>query len=52
MQPYGGDFPILSIQDLVKAQFLLLDHLKIKKVGILNNYVFAFRHFFGCDSQF
>jgi len=31
-RPYGGDFPIVSIQDLVKTHFILMDHLKIEKV--------------------
>ena len=30
--PYGTKFPILSIFDMVRAQFVLLDHLGIKKV--------------------
>ena len=33
LQPYGGDFPIISVKDLVDAQFLLLDHLGIKSVS-------------------
>ncbi|XP_065068606.1 uncharacterized protein LOC135693943 [Rhopilema esculentum] len=30
--PYGGDFPIISVKDLVDAQFLLIDHLGIKSL--------------------
>eukprot|EP00794_Sanderia_malayensis_P015821 gene15821-17416_t len=31
-KPYGGDFPIISIEDIVRAQFILLDHMQIEKV--------------------
>ncbi|KAI0082399.1 homoserine acetyltransferase [Panus rudis PR-1116 ss-1] len=31
-QPYGTRFPILSIFDMVRAQFCLLDHLGIKEI--------------------
>ena len=30
--PYGPDFPILTVADMVRAQFLLLDHLGIDKL--------------------
>jgi len=32
MEPYGHDFPVVSIGDMVRAQKALLDHLGIKKV--------------------
>ena len=32
MEPYGHDFPVVTIGDMVKAQKALLDHLGIKKV--------------------
>jgi len=31
-EPYGTTFPLLSIKDMVNAQFLLLDHLGVEKV--------------------
>ncbi|XP_041481486.1 serine O-succinyltransferase-like [Lytechinus variegatus] len=31
-QPYGTTFPIISVEDMVKVQYLLLDHLGIEKV--------------------
>ncbi len=31
-KPYGGDFPLLTIQDMVRAQAHLLDHLGIERV--------------------
>ncbi|KAK2190705.1 hypothetical protein NP493_73g03004 [Ridgeia piscesae] len=30
--PYGSSFPMISIEDMVRAHFLLLDHLGIDKV--------------------
>jgi homoserine O-acetyltransferase len=32
IQPYGMDFPFVTIGDMVKAQKLLMDHLGIKKI--------------------
>ena len=32
MEPYGHDFPVVTIGDMVRAQKALLDHLGIKKV--------------------
>ena len=32
VEPYGHDFPVVTIGDMVKAQKALLDHLGIKKV--------------------
>lgn len=29
---YGSTFPIITLYDMVKAQFILLDHLGIEKV--------------------
>lgn len=29
---YGGDFPVVSIRDMVRAQAMLVDHLGIKKL--------------------
>ncbi|XP_014675202.1 PREDICTED: probable serine-O-acetyltransferase cys2, partial [Priapulus caudatus] len=31
-KPYGTTFPIMCLEDLVKAQFVLLDHLGIEKL--------------------
>ena len=31
-QTYGSSFPLISVFDIVKSQFMLLDHLGIKKV--------------------
>eukprot|EP00049_Salpingoeca_infusionum_P015530 m.303234 g.303234 ORF g.303234 m.303234 type:complete len:342 (-) comp15892_c1_seq6:4063-5088(-) len=31
-KPYGLHFPMVTVQDMVRAQFLLLDHLGIEKV--------------------
>ncbi len=31
-EPYGLDFPVITIGDMVKAQAMLLDHLKIDKI--------------------
>ncbi|KAF6025437.1 hypothetical protein EB796_016244 [Bugula neritina] len=31
-EPYGTTFPLLSVKDMVNAQFLLLDHLGVEKV--------------------
>jgi homoserine O-acetyltransferase/O-succinyltransferase len=31
-KPYGSDFPIISIKDMVDAQARLLDHLEIRKL--------------------
>lgn len=31
-EPYGTTFPLLSVFDMVNAQFLLLDHLGIDKL--------------------
>lgn len=31
-EPYGPDFPILTVGDMVRAQFLLLDHLGIDRL--------------------
>ena len=31
-KPYGTTFPVLSVFDMVNAQFLLLDHLGIDKL--------------------
>jgi len=31
-KPYGSDFPMFTVQDQVRAQFLLLDHLNIDKL--------------------
>ena len=31
-QPYGLDFPVITIKDIVRAQESLLDHLNIKKL--------------------
>jgi homoserine O-acetyltransferase len=31
-KPYGPDFPILSVEDMVRAQALLLDHLGIPRL--------------------
>jgi len=32
VEPYGRDFPVVTIGDMVEAQKALLDHLEIKKV--------------------
>jgi len=32
VEPYGLDFPVVTIGDMVKAQKALLDHLEIKKI--------------------
>lgn len=31
-RPYGGDFPVVSIPDMVRPQALLLDHLGIRRL--------------------
>jgi homoserine O-acetyltransferase len=31
-EPYGADFPVITIGDMVKAQKALIDHLGIKKI--------------------
>jgi len=31
-RPYGSDFPILTVGDMVRAQLLLLDHLGIERL--------------------
>ena len=31
-RPYGGDFPVVSIHDMVRAQARLLDHLGIERL--------------------
>jgi hypothetical protein len=31
-KPYGSSFPILSVEDFVRAQFQLIKHLGIEKV--------------------
>ncbi len=31
-EPFGLDFPVITIGDMVKAQAMLLDHLKIDKI--------------------
>ena len=31
-RPYGGDFPVVSIRDMVRAQAMLLDHLGIDRL--------------------
>jgi homoserine O-acetyltransferase len=31
-RPYGGEFPVLSIADMVRAQAVLLDHLKVQRL--------------------
>ncbi len=31
-EPYGLDFPVITIGDMVRAQAMLLDHLKIDKI--------------------
>ena len=31
-EPYGLNFPVITISDMVKSQVLLLDHLEIPKV--------------------
>jgi homoserine O-acetyltransferase len=31
-RPYGGDFPVVSINDMVRAQAALLDHLGVERV--------------------
>ena len=31
-QPYGLDFPVITIKDIVRAKSLFLDHLGIKKL--------------------
>ncbi|ABF43498.1 homoserine O-acetyltransferase [Candidatus Koribacter versatilis Ellin345] len=33
-QPYGADFPLVTISDIVRAQAKLLDHLGIKKLKL------------------
>ena len=30
--PYGTTFPLVSVLDMINAQFLLLDHLGIEKL--------------------
>jgi len=32
LQPYATTFPVISVDDMVNAQFLLMDHLGINKV--------------------
>ena len=32
-KPYGSSFPMLSVEDFVRAQFELIAHLGIEKVG-------------------
>ena len=33
-QPYDSSFPLVSVEDMVQSQFLLLDHLGINKVHV------------------
>lgn len=35
-QPYATTFPLLTVHDMIKIQFKLLDHLKIKNVNLIN----------------
>ena len=32
-KPYGTTFPIITVDDIVHSQFLVLDHLGIDKVS-------------------
>ncbi len=43
---YGSTFPILTLYDMVKAQFLLLDYLGINKVDHLINLAFDYSSYF------
>ena len=32
LQPYGTTFPLVTVDDMVRSQFLVLDHLGIQRV--------------------
>jgi hypothetical protein len=42
--PYGLDFPVITIKDIVRAQESLLDHLGIEKTSM------CYRWFYGWNA--
>ncbi|XP_046547209.1 LOW QUALITY PROTEIN: uncharacterized protein LOC124257240 [Haliotis rubra] len=51
LQPYGTTFPIVSVEDMVNAQMLLMDHLGIQKCVTGLEEVFLIGHTLFADEE-